>query len=150
MILPDVHVLVYAADEQVAEHATYAAWLNHTLETDELLLPDAVLTGFLRVVTNAGVRRPPVSMPSALEFVAALRARRSVRAVEGSRAVWARFVELCAGDMHIRGKLVPDAHLAAIALSHAARLATRDRGFARYPGLRWFDPAKEAEKEVRR
>jgi uncharacterized protein len=35
---------------------------------------------------------------------------------------------------------VPDAHLAAIAVEHGATIATRDRGFARFPGLRWIDP----------
>jgi len=41
----------------------------------------------------------------------------------------------------ISGTLVPDAHLAAVALTHGCRLATADRGFARFPGLDWFDPA---------
>ena len=52
--------------------------------------------------------------------------------------VLGRFV---AGDKAIRGNLIPDAHLAATAVAHGCRLATTDRGFARYPGLRWFDPA---------
>jgi predicted nucleic acid-binding protein len=36
---------------------------------------------------------------------------------------------------------VPDAYLAALAISHGCRLATADRGFARFPGLDHFDPA---------
>jgi len=36
---------------------------------------------------------------------------------------------------------VPDGWLAAIALSQGARIATADRGFGRYPGLRFYDPA---------
>jgi predicted nucleic acid-binding protein len=35
----------------------------------------------------------------------------------------------------------PDAYLASLALTHRCRLATADRGFARFPGLDWFDPA---------
>lgn len=144
MILPDVNVLVYAADERVPEHRVYAHWLNRTLAFEDLLLPDAVLAGVLRVVTNAQVRQPPVGMQPALAFVDGLRARRSAHSIEGSRAVWAKFGDLCEHDPEIRGKLVPDAYLAAIALTHGARVATRDRGFSRYPGLRWFDPAKAA------
>lgn len=34
----------------------------------------------------------------------------------------------------------PDAYLAATALAHGAQPATADRGFARYPRLRHFDP----------
>jgi predicted nucleic acid-binding protein len=30
--------------------------------------------------------------------------------------------------------------LAALTLSHGARLATADRGFGRFPGLQHFDP----------
>jgi predicted nucleic acid-binding protein len=38
------------------------------------------------------------------------------------------------------GNLVTDAHLAALAIGHGARLATADRDFGRFPGLDWFDP----------
>ena len=44
-------------------------------------------------------------------------------------------------DGGITGNVVPDAHLAAVALTYGCRLATADRGFARFPGLDWFDPA---------
>ncbi len=47
---------------------------------------------------------------------------------------------LVADDPQVRANLVPDAYLAAVAITHNARIATRDRGFARFPGLRWFDP----------
>jgi hypothetical protein len=35
---------------------------------------------------------------------------------------------------------VTDAHLAALAIEHDLILASADRGFARFPGLRWFNP----------
>jgi predicted nucleic acid-binding protein len=35
---------------------------------------------------------------------------------------------------------VPDAHLAALAISHGLRLASHDSGFGRLAALRWFDP----------
>jgi uncharacterized protein len=35
---------------------------------------------------------------------------------------------------------VPDIHIAALAISHGLRLASHDNGFARFDGLRWFDP----------
>lgn len=38
------------------------------------------------------------------------------------------------------GNLVPDAHLAALALEHGATIASSDREFARFPGVRWADP----------
>jgi hypothetical protein len=36
---------------------------------------------------------------------------------------------------------VPDALLAALAIANRCRLATADRGVARFPALDWFDPA---------
>ena len=37
--------------------------------------------------------------------------------------------------------LVPDAYLATFAIEANAELATCDAGFARFQGLRWFNPA---------
>ena len=39
-----------------------------------------------------------------------------------------------------RANLVPDAHLAALAIEHGLRLCTTDGDFARFPGLRWENP----------
>jgi uncharacterized protein len=49
---------------------------------------------------------------------------------------WLRFIELCR-QLGLRANLVPDAYLAALAVEQGARLITFDRGFGRYPGLRW-------------
>ena len=75
--------------------------------------------------------------------VSALRSGQGAREVVDESAVWLRFEARIAGDAQIRGNLLPDAFLAAIALSHGATVATDDRGFARFPGLRWFDPAAD-------
>lgn len=38
-----------------------------------------------------------------------------------------------------------DAHLAALAIEWGLVLASADRDFARYPGLRWMDPSEAWE-----
>lgn len=48
---------------------------------------------------------------------------------------WRRFCGLCR-ELSLRGNLVPDAYLAALAIEQSASLITLDRGFSRYPGLR--------------
>lgn len=142
MILPDVNVLIYAYYAPAPEHRVYSTWLNQVRAIGEdLLLPATVLTGFLRIVTNPRVVEQPPSTAEAMSFVATLRSGAGARDVTDEAAVWRRFEALIAGDEQIRGNLVPDAFLAAIALSHGATVATHDRGFARFPGLRWFDPA---------
>ncbi len=40
------------------------------------------------------------------------------------------------------GNLTTDAHLAALAIEYQAELASTDTDFARFPGLRWFNPLK--------
>ena len=48
------------------------------------------------------------------------------------------------GELVASGKLstkdVPDIHLAALAISHGPKLASHNRGSARFDGLRWIDP----------
>ena len=40
----------------------------------------------------------------------------------------------------VKGSLVADAYLAALAMEHRAEWVTTDRDFARFPGLRWRHP----------
>ncbi len=43
-----------------------------------------------------------------------------------------------------KADLVPDAHLAALAIEHGLLLCSTDRDFARFDGLRWTDPLRDA------
>lgn len=141
MILPDVNVLVYAYRREAEDHDTYAAWLTRLVAgQDELALADHCLTGFLRIVTNARIFSDPTPTAEALTFVDRLRRARRGRPVTGTPATWDVLAEHIAQDRGVRGNLLPDAYLAALAVSHGCRLATADRGFARYPGLEFFDP----------
>jgi hypothetical protein len=63
------------------------------------------------------------------------------RWVSSNGSTWKTLGSLAEGDAGIRGDRVADAYLASLAIANGARLATADRGFARYPGLSWFDPA---------
>jgi predicted nucleic acid-binding protein len=40
----------------------------------------------------------------------------------------------------VNANLVPDAHLAALALEHGLTLCSTDGDFARFPALRWWNP----------
>lgn len=142
VIVLDVNVLVYAFDEAAARHERYAGWLATALARSETVaLSDTVLSGFLRVVTNQRIYSEPTSAASAMQFVDAVIDAPSTEWVANTRATWRTFSDLIAQDDGIRGNHVPDAYLASLTISHGAKLATADRGFARYPGLTWFDPA---------
>jgi toxin-antitoxin system PIN domain toxin len=141
MILPDVNVLVFAFKRESQRHDAYAAWLRQVLAgPEEIALVDAVLAGFVRIVTNSRMYAEPAPTDLALAFVQRLRTARASRWLDPGDAVWDRLGSLVAVDGHLRGNRVPDAFLAATALTHGARLATDDRGFGRYDGLRFFHP----------
>lgn len=142
MILPDVNVIVYAYKREEDRHDRYADWLNGVAAgTEALALVDVVLTGFLRIVTNSRIYADPAPLGEALSFVAALRAAGSSRAVHATAAAWKQLAAFAETDRLLRGNLVPDAWLAAIAVTNGARIATADAGFSRFAGLEWFDPA---------
>ena len=44
----------------------------------------------------------------------------------------------------LAANLVPDAHLAALAIEHGLLLCSTDGDFARFPGLRWQNPLATA------
>ncbi|MFY9809097.1 MAG: TA system VapC family ribonuclease toxin [Pseudonocardiaceae bacterium] len=142
MILPDVYVLVCAFRREAQRHERYAAWLAALVAgADELALHDTVLAGVARLVTNPRIFADPAPMPAALEFIARLRGAQRARWLPSSDRTWIALERLMTQDRGLRGNLVPDALLAALARAHGCQIATADRGFARFPGVRSFDPA---------
>lgn len=142
MILPDVNVLVYAFRREALDHDRYASWLSDTLVRSELALVESVLLGMIRIVTSPKIMIDPAPTSVALRFVDVLLAAPRARQLGPTAATWERLRAIAARDELVRGPLVPDAWLAALALSHGCRLATADRGFARFEGLDWFVPVE--------
>ncbi len=140
MLLPDVNVLVYAHRRDAPDHERYLAWLEQVVNSDEAYgLADLVLSGFVRVVTHARVFNPPSSLDDALTFAAVLRGRQNCVPVAPGPRHWDLFNSLCRRAA-AKGNLVPDAFLAALAIESGSEWITTDRGFGRFPGLRWHHP----------
>jgi toxin-antitoxin system PIN domain toxin len=140
MLLPDVNVLVYAHRRDVPDHERYRDWLAHVVNGDEAFaVADLVLSGFIRVVTHPRVFDPPSAISDALAFAETLRDRPNCVLVAPGPRHWGLFVSLCRGA-GAKGNLVPDAYLAAMAIESGCEWITTDRGFARFPGLRWRHP----------
>jgi uncharacterized protein len=140
VILCDVSVLVYAFREDVAQHQACRRWLEECLNGDEPFAVNSVIaSGFLRVVTHRKVFAEPSEPVTALAFLEDLRrAPVAVPLVEGARH-WTIFDRLIR-KVGARGNLVPDAYLAALAIESGAHFYSADRGFARFPELRWHHP----------
>jgi toxin-antitoxin system PIN domain toxin len=140
MLLPDVNVLVYAHREDTADHERYRDWLLERLNGGESFgMADPVLSGFLRVVTHPRVFVRPTPLRTALAFVEAVRTHPNCVVVTPGPRHWSLFLDLCKRT-GAKGNAVPDAWLAALAIESGSEWVTTDRGFARYPGLRWRHP----------
>jgi len=120
--------------------STPTGWATPSQAPSRFALLSAVLSGFVRVVTNARIFAEPATTLSALEFIHALIDAPSTTWLPPAPSTWAAFRRLAQTDAGIHGNHIADAYLASVAVAHGARLATADRGFARYRGLTWFDP----------
>ena len=140
MRLVDVNVLVYAHRLDAARHQEYADWLRDLLAGQEPYgIADLVLSGFLRIVTNPKVFRQPTPMETALAFAELVRAQPICVPVQPGQRHWGIFTGLCRAA-GVKGNLVPDAYLAALAIESGSEWITTDHDFSRFPGLRWRHP----------
>lgn len=140
MKLLDVNILVAAHREDAEQHHAIRPWLESQMEKPPgIAISDLVLSGFLRVVTHPKIFKTPTPLENALEFVVDLRNRSTVTIVHPGKGHWEIFLGLCR-SADARGNLIPDAYHAALAIEHGLEWITFDRGFARYPGLRWSCP----------
>ena len=140
MILPDVNVLVYAHREDLPDHKRYRAWLEDVINSEAPYgISDLVLSGFIRVVTHPRIFRTPTPLRTALAFARALRERPNCVVLSPGPRHWEIFLRLLRAT-GARGNLVRDAYLAALAIETGSEWVTTDRGYARFPGLRWRHP----------
>lgn len=142
MILLDVNVLIYAVAEDLPQHPTVRPWLDRALAgTTRVGLPWHSLLGFWRIVTNPRAFERPLSAEEAWAHIDDWLDRPATYVPSPGD----RHRQILA-DMVTRTRpvanLVPDAHLAALAIEHGLTLATTDAGFARFHGLRTLDPSQ--------
>lgn len=140
MILIDANVLLYAHDSASARHESARRWLESTL-TDE---PDVrfgltTLLAFARIASDVRVFEAPLTSAEAVAIVEGWLARPNVSLASPGDRHWRILTDLATGGQ-ARGPLLMDAHLAALAVEHGATLATTDRDFTRFAGLRIVDP----------
>ena len=140
MILVDANILIYASNRDAERHEAARYWLDGGLSgTAAVGLPWPSLLAFLRLTTNPRIFERPLSMAAAWKQIAAWL---------GAEPAWIpqptdRHADILAPLLDqpgIQGNLVPDAHLAALAIEHGLTLCSRDGDFARFKGLSWIDP----------
>ena len=140
MILVDANLLLYAANRAAPEHQSARRWLDDRLNgTARVALPWSSLLAFVRIASNPSIMRRPTTPAAAWQ---------QVREWLACEPAWVPLP----GDTHadlltmfldlpfITSRLVPDAHLAALAVEHGLTLCSTDGDFARFPRLTWENP----------
>jgi uncharacterized protein len=143
LILVDANILIYAYIADYREHDQARLWLDDQLShAPRLALPWTSLISFIRLVTNPRLFQPAVSITAAHDQV-----RRWLTAPSAWRPEptprHADLLGQCLQVPGLRADDVPDAYLAALTIEHGLTLATNDRGFARFEGLRLTNPVSD-------
>lgn len=141
MIVPDVNLLVYTYND--GDHQRYIAarrwWSGLVNGTEQVGLPWLVITGFIRVTTHPGVMAYPLTTEQAVGCVRDwLRCDHITPLDPGPEHLV--FLQQNLAAAGVGANLVPDAHIAALAMEQGAQVHSNDADFGRFPGLRWHNP----------
>lgn len=141
MILVDANLLLYAHAADGGPRSEAArAWLEQLLETEpDVRIGLAALLAFIRISTDPRVYAQPLTPAEAIGIVQGILARPNFAIASPGDRHWALLADVAASG-RARGPLLMDAHLATLAMEHGATLATTDRDFTRFHGLRHVDP----------
>lgn len=137
----DVNVLLYASDTSSARHGPARKFLASCAANPEVLcLAWPTVMSYLRMATHPSIFASPLGPDEALGNIAALLALPQVRAISEAEGFLEAYAHV-AGDVVVRGNLVPDAHVAAILFQHGVgTLYSNDRDFLKFPSLDVRDP----------
>ena len=139
-MIVDANVLLYAVDQHSQFHKAAGQWLETALNGPTRVgLPWQSLLAFQRIATHSRASQNPLTPAEAWSQVEAwLAAPAAWIPVPGTRhrTILARLIT--SGEL--RGNLVTDAHLAALALEHGVGVCSFDSDFARFDTLHWSRP----------
>lgn len=139
MILVDANLLIHAGNPQSSTHTRARDWLDGRLSGFEPVgLPWSAVLAFARLSCTRAVFDPPATPADAWATVTDWLAHPRVWSPEPTErhaAIVGRLLQ-----HETRADLIPDAHLAALAIEHGLTLCSADRDFGRFEGLRWVNP----------
>jgi toxin-antitoxin system PIN domain toxin len=139
-MLIDANLLLYAVHKRSAQHQAAAGWLTEQLNGPRRVgLPWQSLAAFLRISTHPRAfdrpLEPAVAWTRITDWLAA-----PVAWIPEAGREHARVLGELVVRHEVRGNLVPDAQLAALALEHGLTVCSSDTDFARFPEIRWQNP----------
>lgn len=141
-MLIDANLLLFAEDSSSSDHERAGAFLTKALNGPVRVgLAWSSLEAFLRIRTNPRAYAQPLSPKQAWA-----RVNDWLRAP----AAWVPLptpahAEVLGGLIdryQLRGNLIPDASLAALAIEHGLAVYSSDTDFARFDEVRWINPLR--------
>ncbi len=139
-MLVDANLLLYAVDRASPFHDRAAEWLTEQLNGPRRVgLPWQSLVAFIRISTHPRASAAPLSPRAALSYVDDWLAPDVAwipNPGPGHTAILTQLID----TYQLRGNLISDAHLAALAIEHGLTLVSADTDFARFHELRWSNP----------
>ncbi len=141
-MLVDANLLLYAVDSSSPFHERASSWLEDTLNGPRRVgLAWQSLVAFVRISTHPRAWERPLDPDAAVGLV---------RDWLDTETVWSpdpgpRYAEILLGMLtrhQIRGNLVTDAALAALAIEHGLTIYSADSDFARFTEITWIDPTR--------
>lgn len=139
-MLIDANLLLYAVDAAAPAHARAAAWLTERLNGEHRVgIPWESLTAFVRISTHPRATSRPLSADEAWAFVEDWLGVPNVW-IPGPTDRHADVFGALVRTYQLTGNLVPDAHVAALAVEHGLQLCSADTDFARFTEIRWHNP----------
>ena len=141
-MLVDANLLLYAVNRAAPEHEAARAWLEAQLGGDRRVgLPWESLLAFVRIATHPRAFARPLDPVVAWDRVDDWLAS-PVAWIPIPTEHHAHVLGALAREHRIAGSLVPDAHLAALAIEHGLELCSADTDFALFTELRWRNPLR--------
>ncbi len=139
-MLVDANLLLFAVDSGSPWHRRASDWLTDQLSGEHRVgIPWESLGAFVRVATHPRASDHPLQPDDAWAFVEEWLAVPTVWVPQPTEA----HAEVLGGLVRryrLAGNLVPDAHLAAIAIEHGLEVCSADSDFARFTEIRWRNP----------
>jgi uncharacterized protein len=141
-MLLDANLLLYAVHRGADRHDAAREWLTEQLNGSRRVgIPWSSLGAFLRISSHPRAFPRPLSAATAWERVTDWLAA-PVAWIPEPGPEHARILGELIARYDVRGGLVPDAMLAALAIEHGLTLHSTDTDFARFPDLRWNNPLR--------
>ena len=138
----DVNLLLYAVNEDALVHDRARSWMEEALSgTETIAFSWSVLLSFLRLSTRPSIFPRPLTVEDALALLESWLSQACVTVIHPTERHFRILRDLLL-PLGTAGNLTTDAHLAALAIEHGAQLCSSDGDFARFPGLRYFNPLR--------